>query len=300
MSAAGDDEGTAAAAVVGARPSVSGSTDAPCPICGARTQLSFAHPDADIYRCDACTHTFSRLDTVRTFERYDQRYFEQTHKNWFEHPNHALFQWVDDRLPRDAASVVDVGCGNGDFLRFLRHRRADARLVGVDLSAPPDIEGVELVSGDLLTAPVRGPFDAVVTFAAIEHVTAPVPFAQRLVDLCKPGGTVVVMTLNANGVLYRAARTGRRLGVTVASDRLYSTHHLQHFTPASLRCLLERSGLDVVEVHHHNAPLEAMDLPGKSAVVHNVLLAGVAVSFGLGALTRSCYLQTMVCRRPTS
>jgi 2-polyprenyl-3-methyl-5-hydroxy-6-metoxy-1,4-benzoquinol methylase len=297
MSAAGDDEGTAAA--VGARPSANGSTDAPCPICGSRTRLYFPHPDADIYRCDVCTHTFSRLDTVRTFERYDQHYFEQTHKNWFEHPNRALFEWVDARLPRDAASIVDVGSGNGDFLRFLRSRRAGARLVGVDLSAPPAIEGVEFVSGDLLTAPVQGPFDAVVTFAAIEHVTAPVPFAQRLVDLAKPGGTVVVMTLNANGVLYLAARMGRRVGVTVASDRLYSTHHLQHFTPASLRRLLERSGLEVIEVHHHNAPLKAMDLPGKSPVVHNVLLAGVAVSFGLGALTRSCYLQTMICRRPS-
>ena len=278
---------------------MSAAADAKCPVCDASTRLFFGHPEADIYRCAECTHTFSRLDTVRAFERYDQSYFDSTHKNWFEHPNRALFEWVDARLPRDAASIVDVGCGNGDFLRFLLGRREDARLVGVDLSAPAAIDGIEFVSGDLLSAPVRGPFDAVVTFAAIEHVPDPSRFAEHLFDLCRPGGLVVVMTLNANGVLYLAARMGRRLGVTVASDRLYSAHHLQHFTPSSLRQLLERSGLDVVEVHHHNAPLEAMDLPGKSALVHNALLAGVAVSFGLGAMTRSCYLQTMVCRRPT-
>lgn len=275
------------------------STDALCPICAAPTGIYFAHPDADIYRCPECTHTYSRLDTVRAFERYDQSYFEHTHKNWFEHPNRALFEWVDARLPANAASVVDVGCGNGDFLRFLLDRRGDARLVGVDLTAPVDIDGIEFVSGDLLSAPVRGPFDVVTTFAAIEHVPDPSLFAQRLVDLCRPGGLVVVMTLNANGVLYSAARWGRRLGIAVASDRLYSAHHLQHFTPASLRQLLERCGLDVLEVRHHNAPLKAMDLPGKSAVVHNALLAGVAMSFGLGVVTRSCYLQTMICRRPT-
>ena len=170
-------------------------------------------------------------------------------------------------------------------------------MVGVDLSEPVATDGIEFVAGDLLSAPVRGPFDVVATFAAIEHVPDPLLFARRLVDLCRPGGVVLVMTLNANGMLYSSARLGHRLGVSVARDRLYSAHHLHHFTTASLRKLLERTGLDVVEVHHHNAPLKAMDIPGESAVVRNALLGGVAVAFMLGSVTRGCYLQTMICHR---
>jgi 2-polyprenyl-3-methyl-5-hydroxy-6-metoxy-1,4-benzoquinol methylase len=273
--------------------SSAGST---CPVCGARATFSFAHPDADIYRCPACSHTFSALDTLRVEETYDDRYYEATHRNWFANPNHALFAWIDAHIPSGATSVLDVGCGNGDFLRHLRARRPDARLVGVDLSPARGTEPFERVHADVMETDLPGTYDAVTSLAVIEHVPNVAAFTQRLHDLCRPGGSVVVMTLNADGLLYQSARAGRRLGVTIASDRLYSTHHLHHFTPASLRRVLERSGLVVTQTHHHNAPLRALDLPATGAT-RSALLAGVAVTFGAGKMLRRCYLQTMVCRR---
>jgi 2-polyprenyl-3-methyl-5-hydroxy-6-metoxy-1,4-benzoquinol methylase len=254
------------------------------------------NPDADIHRCGACSHRFSRLDTMRRLEVYDDRYYDEIHRNWFRHPNTALFRWVEARLPRDAAAILDVGCGNGDLLRFLAERRPGTRLVGLDLHEGPALPGIELVAGDVLTTDV-GTFDAVVSLAVIEHVPSCSAFATRLAELVRPGGTVVVMTLDAGGALYSAARAGRAVGIRAASDRLYSAHHLHHFTPRSLRVLLEQAGLTVESVHHHNAPLRAMDFPPTGKVARAAMMAGVAGVFGVGRLVRRGYLQTIVGRR---
>lgn len=276
---------------------LSARSSCPCPVCGSAAGFWFAHPDADIHRCAACTHTFSRLDTVRRFEDYGEAYFAEDHKNWCACPNKALFTWIDRHLPPDASAVLDAGCGNGDFLRYLVHRHPATRLVGVDLSVPPPVDGVTMISGDLFSVDLGRPFDAVTSLAVIEHVPDPGAYVTRLVDLTSPGGTVIVMTLNADGVPYLVARAARRVGVTVASDRLYSTHHLHHFTTPSLRRVLEQHGLRVERVHHHGAPLGAIDLPAGGRLVRGALLAGVAASFALGWSMRRSFLQTMVCRR---
>ncbi len=270
---------------------------AACPICGQAARFWFTHPDVDIYRCPACTHAFSRLDTLRCFETYDEQYYQETHRNWFLNPNRALFRWIDSQLPADAAAILDVGCGNGDFLKHLATQRPGTRLVGIDLFEPAPIDGVELLHGDVLERPLEETFDAVVSLAVVEHVPAVLPFAQRMAQLCKPGGSVVMMTLNGDGLLYQSARLGRRLGLANASDRLYSSHHLHHFTPASLRGLLERAGLEVTSVHHHNAPMKSVDVPAPNAPTRAVLKSAVALCFAAGKLSGRCYLQTMVCRR---
>jgi len=270
----------------------------PCPVCGLPTRRWFKHPDAEIQRCSNCRHIFSRLDSIRAFEAYDAAYYEATHRNWFLHPNTNLFQWLERAVPGHATSLIDVGCGNGDFLRFLGQRRTSLRLVGLDLSTPGPAEPFERLEGDVLTTRFEEQFDVVTSLAVIEHVADVAQFVGRLHDLCRPGGTVAVMTLNASGLLYAAAGLGRRVGIRIASDRLYSRHHLHHFTKASLASLLRSVDLEIVQTHHHNAPLAAMDLPVSGRAARQVLLGGVAACFGVGRLVRRGYLQTVVCRRP--
>ena len=56
-------------------------------------------------------------------EEYTPEYYEETHRNWFANPNFALFRWIEHQLPAEIRSVLDVGCGRGDFLKFLRRQR---------------------------------------------------------------------------------------------------------------------------------------------------------------------------------
>jgi 2-polyprenyl-3-methyl-5-hydroxy-6-metoxy-1,4-benzoquinol methylase len=264
-----------------------------CPICQSATHLLAQHPDADIYRCNSCTHAFSDVASMPTQEEYGAEYFDDTHRRWFEHPNMQLFDRVASFIPQ-GGSVLDVGCGRGDFLRHVHKTRSDARLTGIDFSPNQD-ETIRFLQGDIISLDIAERFDVVVSLSVIEHVPNCVAFARRMAELTKTGGFTIVNTPNEASILYGLGRAGRSLGIPLVFNRLYSRHHLHHFTPKSLRTLLESCGLTISDHIMHNAPLKAMDLPVRNPVADAVLRAGVGVIFTAGSVTSKTYLQTVVC-----
>jgi 2-polyprenyl-3-methyl-5-hydroxy-6-metoxy-1,4-benzoquinol methylase len=268
---------------------------ASCAICGGEASFMARHPEADVYRCPACTHCFSDPGTVAA-EPYSPEYFDDHHQRWFAHPNFPLFAAIAARLPHGAA-VLDVGCGRGHFLRYLRDVRPDLSLTGIDLSPNAATDRIRFYQGDFLEVPIEERFDAVVSLAVIEHVADVRRFTDRLKELTKADGAVTVMTLNESSLLYGLARTGRRVGVPLAFNRLYSRHHLHHFTRGSLRRLLQEHGFHIESERTHNAPLAAIDIPVTTPAFDAVLRTGMWALCKVGDATGRAYLQTVTCRR---
>jgi SAM-dependent methyltransferase len=95
----------------------------------------------------------------------------------------ALFDGIDLPVP---ARVLDLGCGNGAFLRWLA-ARGPIEGTGVDLDpageAPP---GVSLVAGDANSfAADAGSYDLVSSVAAVTPLS-------RLAQLARPDGLVLL------------------------------------------------------------------------------------------------------------
>lgn len=272
-----------------------------CPICGAAARFAARHPQADLYRCGSCTHRYSVVSDPASYATYDEAYYEESQRNWFSNPNISLFTEIADEIAAqgEAPSVVDVGCGRGDFLRFLRDRLPSASLTGFDLSANAPAPGIEFLQVDAVEHQTDRTFDVVVSLAVIEHVEAVEAFAAALRRLCRPGGLAVVMTVDDGSLIYQAARLGRRLGVPIAFDRLYEAKHLHHFTTRSLRHLLEHHGLRTVRVVHHNTPLAAVDTPVRSRFVDAGLRTAVGLLYAAGRMTGRTFLQTVICRAPS-
>lgn len=102
---------------------------------------------------------------------------ERPWKGWTE-----LFDRIAPLLPEEPR-VLDVGCGNGRFARFLESAlERPFRYLGVDASAPALREArrrlghlpqVDLVELDFVTTEVplpRGDFDLIVVFGVLHHV----------------------------------------------------------------------------------------------------------------------------------
>lgn len=270
-----------------------------CPICTGHSRFYARHPEVELYRCRDCTHRFSVFSTSKGAERYEPEYFEQTHRNWFMNPNVALFEQLTRFLSVDGThSVIDVGCGKGSFLSYLADRtQPGLSLTGIDLSPNPPHPNIEYISGDIMTLPIPHQFDVVVSLAVIEHIADVQGFVRKLHDLCRPEGCVIVMTVNDNSILYGIARVLRQVGATLTFNRLYSSHHVHHFTRRSLSRLLEQNGFSIKTVILHNAPLAAIDIPVSSRTIAGLLRMAVAAVFVAGTLLRRTYQQTVVCRR---
>lgn len=101
------------------------------------------------------------------------------------------------------ASIVDIGCGDGKFLKLINSRLQEAKIVGVDTSAVA-IEscrrsGIDCYQGelnDLLALGKLKPaaYDLVTSFHCLEHVPNPLEFMQGLAQLCKIDGLIAVST----------------------------------------------------------------------------------------------------------
>lgn len=103
-----------------------------------------------------------------------------------------------------ASTVMEIGCGDGKFLRCAT--AAGLTACGLDTNA--DAVRVARAAGYAATtmsisdAVRQGThYDAVCAFQVLEHVSQPVDFLSEVVQLVKPGGMVIFCTPDADGWL---------------------------------------------------------------------------------------------------
>lgn len=140
--------------------------------------------------------------------------------------------------------VLDVGCGRGLLLSRLRSRGWDT--IGTELSEEAAAHarhlGLPVLTGKLeeIGFP-NGEFDMVILWHVLEHVRAPRAMLQEVARILKPGGTLLVAVPNFASLEARMSGPGW--------FHLDVPRHLTHFTPRSLRDVLDQAGLSVFDVN---------------------------------------------------
>jgi ubiquinone/menaquinone biosynthesis C-methylase UbiE len=139
------------------------------------------------------------------FDDWPARYDE-----WFETPIGRAVREREAELigeflsPQPEERVLDAGCGTGVFTQDIL--AAGARVVGLDISGP--MIGVarekskgypfSAVRGDMLHLPFRDNyFDKAVSITALEFIKDARSAVDELFRVTRPGGCVVVATLNS-------------------------------------------------------------------------------------------------------
>jgi SAM-dependent methyltransferase len=150
--------------------------------------------------------------------------------------------------------LLDVGSGKGRFLDGARE--AGWHVVGVEFAAAAAAEsrarGLDVRVGDILDVELEGPFDAVTFWHVLEHLPDPGAALDRVRDLMPPGGRLIVSVPNLDS--FQARLFGP------AWFHLDLARHLHHFTPGSLRQLLQRHGFVVDRVGFFYPEMEAAGL----------------------------------------
>ncbi|WP_114239224.1 bifunctional 2-polyprenyl-6-hydroxyphenol methylase/3-demethylubiquinol 3-O-methyltransferase UbiG [Dyella sp. C9] len=175
--------------------------------------------------------------------------------------NPVRAEYVAARVDLRNARVADVGCGGGLLSEALA--RAGARVTGIDLGEKvieiarlhmhesrlekPDLDiDYRVQSSAELAATEPESFDAVCCMELVEHVPDPAALVQDLARMVKPGGVVVMSTLNRTPAAFGAAILGAEY-ITRMLPR--GTHHYAQFLkPSELGRLMRHAGLELDDV----------------------------------------------------
>ncbi|HTA66578.1 MAG TPA: bifunctional 2-polyprenyl-6-hydroxyphenol methylase/3-demethylubiquinol 3-O-methyltransferase UbiG [Xanthomonadaceae bacterium] len=181
--------------------------------------------------------------------------------------NPTRLAYVRARCALRGAAVLDIGCGGGLLSEALAGEGAE--VIALDL-APELIEiaklhllesqatrpalriDYRLQSAESLAVEMPARFDAIACMEMLEHVPDPGSVVRVCANLLKPGGRLVVSTLNRTPAAFALAIVGAEY---VAGLLPKGTHsYAQFIRPSELAAWLREAGLELEDVSglHYN------------------------------------------------
>jgi 2-polyprenyl-6-hydroxyphenyl methylase/3-demethylubiquinone-9 3-methyltransferase len=170
--------------------------------------------------------------------------------------NPLRLRYIEQAAALKDARVLDVGCGGGILSEAMANRGAN--VLGIDLSqAVLDVAELHALQGKVqiqyktiaaeeLAATQPGSFELVTCMEMLEHVPDPVSTLGALAKLVKPGGDVIVSTLNRKPVAFAVAILGAEY---IARALPRGTHeYLKFIRPSELARWGREAGLTLVDL----------------------------------------------------
>jgi 2-polyprenyl-6-hydroxyphenyl methylase / 3-demethylubiquinone-9 3-methyltransferase len=170
--------------------------------------------------------------------------------------NPLRLRYIQSVVALQDAGVLDVGCGGGILSEAMA--RAGARVQGIDL-AQAVLDVAELhaleskievryraVAAEQLAMEQPAAFDLVTCMELLEHVPDPAAAMAALAALVKPGGDVIVSTLNRKPLAFAVAIIGAEY---IARILPRGTHeYLKFIRPSELARWGREAGLELIDL----------------------------------------------------
>lgn len=219
-------------------------------------------------RCDACgmVYVSPRLREALEHDSYTEDYYTETYRL-------KLIPALPYRTtvinPRKYAqlmeyfsapgSILDVGCGLGDFLHECQ--KHGWKTLGIELNpfaagyARKEF-GVEVMATSIFDfESTAGPFDCITLWGILEHLTEPLWVLQKLGGLLRPGGLLVLEVPSGDSFLVRYyERYGGYVDRIIEGDR-----HIMLFSVQALREMTAKAGFREIRLQSNGLDFDTLN-----------------------------------------
>tara|TARA_B100001057_G_scaffold71463_1_gene65715 strand:+ start:683 stop:1519 length:837 start_codon:yes stop_codon:yes gene_type:complete len=271
--------------------------DSNCPICKKKTNEKVELKFVVLFYCKKCKHRFTDKNLIKNPEKYQIKYFSTTHSNWFDNPDYVLFNTLSSFLKKNFSkkfSLLDIGCGNGNFLKYISKKINNISLTGIDHLKNKKNKKVRFLKGDIEKNKSLRKYDVVISNMVIEHIEDVGKFILIQKKLCKKNGYIINITINESSFLYKISRVLNFLKISKPMEMLYDKHHLNHFSVNSLKVLFKKKKMhgSIVKLSQFN--IHALTLPSDNFFIKNFLKLLILIIYQIENFLRNTNQQTII------
>ncbi|MCK4815191.1 class I SAM-dependent methyltransferase [bacterium] len=243
------------------------SESPPCLLCGStRFSLKYDLGPHKILRCKDCTfmclHPLPSKEELK--EVYDIGYFQND--SFYKSDSKCIYGYFDyfserlnkqanflklieeivgymDNFEPDISRFLDIGCGLGYLLDVASDK--GFQVTGVEFN-PEAVKRIKkkyvfpVFCGDFMDYDDKD-FDVITMLDVIEHLMDPKAAAKKINQLLRPGGILVMSTMDGDSLV------SRLLGTRLADFRRVR-EHLYFFNRKTISMLLETEGFEVIKI----------------------------------------------------
>ena len=220
-----------------------------CPCCKnlSRAKSIRDWNNIDYHFCKKCG---SAYQDPRIIYEYEENYWGEITdpdgniRDLSKDRDFKIKNWYGESVPfvnkQKSGSILDVGAGLGFFLSALNDSWEKFAIEISDYATDQiknKYDEVNVFNGNINDAPYGNDFfDIIMFYHVIEHLKDPQKELNKLYDILKPNGILIIGTPN---VLSIAAK------IFKGNFRLFGPGHMCLFTPQSLYDILESNGFEV-------------------------------------------------------
>ena len=222
-----------------------------CPSCGSSKidRCGVRKDSAIVFECVNCGLGFlNPMPITNEIAQFYKDYYNRSDGfGYTSYTEMGDFYWLDyymlARLKefgiRSGSRILDIGCANGNKVLFFNKKGFQAK--GIDLSEEATTFGRTKFGLDLHRTSIEDyttqeRFDAIIMLDFIEHIRNPNAWAEKVSELLKPNGVVVITTPN---FILQQMVGDNWIGFNMSFEHLY------FFSPNSIKSLIDRVGMKV-------------------------------------------------------
>ena len=149
-------------------------------------------------------------------------------------------RWIESL---DSRRMLEIGCASGSFMHEMAVNGWEVEGLEISKASAEAARshGYKVYTGSLEEAPdMKDPFDLITGWMVLEHLHDPVISLEKLFRWTRPGGYLVLSVPNAASFEFKLFK-----------ERWYALQlptHLHHFTPGTLKNLLDGCGWNLKKV----------------------------------------------------